>query len=127
MEAAGLHETPELLGAEAWDRFRVVYEAMDRAHVDAVFGSHWILQLIGVEPGRQGAGLGTMLLRPVLERADQGGEECYLETLEERNLPFYARLGFDVTSDALESASGLRYWCCVRQPASRADSLGEHS
>ena len=35
-----------------------------------------------------------MLLRPLLERADKDGKTCYLETLNEPNVEFYARHGF---------------------------------
>src|SRR5436305_13784425 len=33
---------------------------------------HWHLSLLGVEPDRQGAGIGSALLQPVLERCDRG-------------------------------------------------------
>ncbi len=114
---AGLYEIPVIVGAEAWDRFHTVYTAMDHAHEQVVPDPHWVLQLVGVEPGKQGSGLGSMLLHPLLERADKDGKTCYLETLNEPNVAFYERHGFQVAVDEVEPISCLRYWCCVRPPA----------
>jgi GNAT superfamily N-acetyltransferase len=114
--AAGLEEIPELVGAQAWERFRVVYEAMDAAHERALNVPHWILWLVAVDPDRQGQGIGTSLLRPMLARADETGTPCYLETLDGRTVSLYGRLGFEVAEDRVEPTSGLRFWCCVREP-----------
>ena len=46
---------------------------------------HWYLQYLGVEPRRQGKGLGGALLAPVLERCDGEGVPAHLETSTERN------------------------------------------
>jgi GNAT superfamily N-acetyltransferase len=113
---AGIGEIPALVGADAWERFASVYKAMDSIHAALVTEPHWVLQLIGVEPGRRGAGLGARLLRPILERADVDGTHCYLETLNAATLPFYERHGFAVAADRREPVSGLRFWCCVRTP-----------
>lgn len=124
-EDAGLYEIPVIVGAEAWERFHTVYAAMDHAHGRVLADPHWVLPLIGVEPGKQGSGLGSMLLRPLLERADNDGKTCYLETLNEANLEFYARHGFQVAIDEVEPVSGLRYWCCIRPPACGAQPAYE--
>ena len=116
VEAAGLEEVAELVGAEAWERFRVVYEAMDTAHEQVVTVPHWILWLVAVDPDRQGRGIGTSLLRPTLARADETGTPCYLETLDGRTVSLYERLGFEIAADVVEPTSGLRFWCCVREP-----------
>jgi GNAT superfamily N-acetyltransferase len=42
--------------------------------------SHWYLAVIGVEPARQGEGLGGKLLAAVLGRLDESGVPGYLET-----------------------------------------------
>ena len=98
-------------------RFRTVYEAMDRSHAATVPEPHWDLWLIAVDRGRQGRGLGSSLLRPMLERLDAAGDRCCLETLDERTLGLYRRHGFEVVVDAVEPITGVRYWCCVRDPA----------
>ncbi|MDE2290533.1 MAG: GNAT family N-acetyltransferase, partial [Elusimicrobia bacterium] len=55
---------------------------------------HWYLQLLAVEPGSQRSGIGTALLAPALERIDAEGAPAYLETQDEANLAYYARVGF---------------------------------
>ena len=116
LEASGVARTQQLIGDEAWERFKVVYEAMDEAHERAVPGPHWDLWVVGVEPTARGRGVGSSLLEPTFARLDQANETCYLETLDARTLNLYERLGFAVVDEQLEPTSGLRFWCCVRLP-----------
>ena len=69
-------------------------------------------------PGAPGAGLGSVLLEHGLRRADATGHPCYLETFEERNVPFYLRHGFDLVVDEATSAPGLHIWGFYRPVAS---------
>jgi GNAT superfamily N-acetyltransferase len=54
----------------------------------------WYLPLIGVDPVRQGRGLGALLMRAALERFDREGMPAYLESSNPRNVSLYRRLGF---------------------------------
>jgi GNAT superfamily N-acetyltransferase len=58
---------------------------------------HWYLALLGTHPADQGKGLGSAVLRPVLDRCDDEGLGAYLESSKESNIPFYRRHGFEVT------------------------------
>jgi GNAT superfamily N-acetyltransferase len=58
---------------------------------------HWYLDYLGVEPRRQGRGLGGALLAPVLERCDREGVPAYLGASTERNRRLYERNGFSLT------------------------------
>lgn len=58
---------------------------------------HWYLHYLAVEPRRQGRGLGTALLAPVLERCDQEGTPAHLEASTDRNRVLYERNGFSLT------------------------------
>jgi GNAT superfamily N-acetyltransferase len=58
---------------------------------------HWYLHYIGVEPRRQGRGLGAALLAPMLESCDRTGIPAYLEASSDRNRVLYERHGFEVT------------------------------
>jgi GNAT superfamily N-acetyltransferase len=58
---------------------------------------HWYLHYLGVEPRRQGRGLGGALLAPVLERCDREGVPAHLESSTDRNRVLYERNGFALT------------------------------
>jgi GNAT superfamily N-acetyltransferase len=58
---------------------------------------HWYLHYLGVEPRRQGRGLGGALLSPVLDLCDREGTPAHLEASTERNRVLYERNGFSLT------------------------------
>lgn len=58
---------------------------------------HWYLSMIGVDPSRQGQGLGAALLKAGLQRCDEDGLPAYLESSSPKNVPLYERHGFEVT------------------------------
>lgn len=57
---------------------------------------HWYLSMIGVDPSRQGQGLGSALLKAGLARCDAEGLPAYLESSSPKNVPLYERHGFEV-------------------------------
>ncbi|WP_369201027.1 GNAT family N-acetyltransferase [Streptomyces sp. PU-14G] len=75
----------------------------------------WFLATVGVTPGRQGQGLGSAVVRPGVEAAREAGVPAYLETSDERNLPFYKRLGFTVEAE-VSLPDGPRTWCLTSRP-----------
>lgn len=80
--------------------------------------AHWYLATIGTDPSRQGQGVGSALMAPVLERCDEQGLPAYLESSKERNLAFYHRHGFEVTGEVRLSPQAPRLWLMWRRPAS---------
>jgi GNAT superfamily N-acetyltransferase len=68
------------------------------AQMDAYHPSEpcWYLPLIGVDPGCQGRGHGSALLRYALEQCDRDGLPAYLESSNPRNIPLYQRHGFEI-------------------------------
>jgi GNAT superfamily N-acetyltransferase len=60
---------------------------------------HWYLPFIGVDPARQGQGLGAALLRPVLAQCDRERLPAYLESTNPRNRPLYERNGFEAVGE----------------------------
>lgn len=77
---------------------------------------HWYLMALGVAPSRQGHGLGTALLHPILSRADTENLPCYLETFTERLVQFYAKQGFVVVAKGWLPNGGPPLWAMVREP-----------
>ena len=77
---------------------------------------HWYLATLGTDPPRQGHGLGSALMESMLPRIDESGHTSYLESSKERNIPFYARFGFEVIGEVRSSVGGPTIWRMQRQP-----------
>ncbi len=60
---------------------------------------HWYLNFIGVDPNRQGQGLGSAVLKASLVPVDEQGAVAYLESSNPKNVPLYERFGFEVTGE----------------------------
>ena len=117
IEASGMHEIATLIGNDAYQRYREVVAPEWHARERDMTGACWYLFLLGVEPSCQRRGLGTALVRPILERADLEQYACYLETENQRNVVFYQQLGFEVIVNGEEAgASGVRFWSFRRTP-----------
>jgi ribosomal protein S18 acetylase RimI-like enzyme len=77
--------------------------------------SHHYLAFLGVDPDAQGKGLGSAVLRPVLERCDARGGEAYLESTNPKNHAFYRRQGF-VIGDTVALPRGVTASLMTRRP-----------
>lgn len=116
----GFRQLPSLTRLTGWGRLREVAAAVEllehrrRAHLPE---PHWYLSAIGVAPERQGRGVGSALMRPILERADAASEAAYLETAVARNVLIYERLGFEVVEELILPRTDVRGWLMLRRPA----------
>ncbi|HEX9765590.1 MAG TPA: GNAT family N-acetyltransferase, partial [Nitriliruptorales bacterium] len=86
---------------------------MEAAH--ARQPDHYYLAVLGTRPDRQGTGLGSALLAPVLGRCDDEGIGAYLESSKPENIPFYRRHGFEVVGE-VAFPSGPTVWPMWRDP-----------
>lgn len=75
---------------------------------------HWHVGPVSVEPGLQGCGVGSLLLRAFGERMDADGEIAWLETDKPENVVFYRRHGFDAVHEV--NHHGLTTWFMRRDP-----------
>ena len=55
---------------------------------------HWYLNVVSTIPERQGQGLGSAVLQPVLEQCDRDQDRAYLESTNPRNHSLYHRHRF---------------------------------
>jgi ribosomal protein S18 acetylase RimI-like enzyme len=77
---------------------------------------HWYLFTLGTAPEKQGQGVGSALLRAMLARIDEAGEPAYLESSKERNVPLYARFGFEVIDQIPSKSGSPPIWRMWREP-----------
>ncbi|MDQ1230149.1 GNAT family N-acetyltransferase [Sphingomonas sp. SORGH_AS_0879] len=91
--------------------------ALRLAHaIEAHFPSEpfWYLHIAGVDPARQGQGLGGASIRAGLARCDASGFPVYLETATQSNVGLYARLGFELIGGWSVPKGGPRFWSMIR-------------
>ena len=60
---------------------------------------HYYLEVLGTHQDKQSKGVGSAVIRHMLDRCDAEGMPAYLESSNPRNIPFYARHGFEPTGE----------------------------
>ncbi len=107
---------PSTAGIAGWRRLLKIIAGLDKVERRHPEKPHFYLLALGVEPELQGRGIGTQLMRPVLERCDRDGIPAYLESSKERNVPLYERNGFKVTEVFQVPHGGPPIWLMWREP-----------
>jgi GNAT superfamily N-acetyltransferase len=72
-------------------------------------GEYLYLNALGVSPEKQGTGLGSKLVKAMIENLDPQ-YPIYLETESERNVRFYEKLGFKVLNTIEVPTLNLPMW-----------------
>ena len=111
-EVAGA--SPESVFGESGARLQALGLALAQRH--PVGEPHLYLACMGVVGGRQGAGLGTAMLRHRLERADGDGLGTYLEAGSPRSRALYLRYGFEDLGEPVRVADSPLLWPMWRSP-----------
>ena len=70
----------------------------------------WYLDVLGVDPARQGEGIGGALIRFGLERASAAGMDAFLETSVPGNVAYYERFGFRVVEEGEPVPGAPHIW-----------------
>ena len=73
---------------------------------------------IGTSTASQGRGVGSALLRDMLDRIDEEQVPAYLESSNIRNVPLYERHGFTVVEEIRLGRDGPQMWRMWREPGS---------
>lgn len=75
---------------------------------------HYYLQVVGVDPGCKGRGIGGALVGFAAHLADRDSVPLYLETSNRTNLAFYRRYGFEVVCELETPGGGPQMWTMLR-------------
>lgn len=98
---------------EAWLKYDAALngatQPAEKALHQVVPGPQLYLAVLGVEPARQGTGIGGSLLRAVNARAEAAHLPSTLITCQPNNLGIYGRHGYEVACDGTTD-SGPRWW-----------------
>ena len=112
-----LRALPMLVNATGVGRFSrllTLRTAMDAHH--PMERPHDYLWFLGVHPRLQGAGVGSRLLASKTARLDAAGRPGFLETATPRNVPLYARYGFETVGEYRPAPDGPLIWAMWRDP-----------
>ncbi len=104
------------VGESAWESLQAYERALDSARPEPPY---WYLGVLAARPDRQGEGLATAVLAPVLARADADGLDCWLETSTSGNRGFYERRGFTESVDVTVPGGPATWW--MRRPCHALD------
>ena len=115
-----LRMMPSIGRLAGWRRLRKVTNAvaaLEKRHRHHAPQPHFYLSALGVEPDRQGEGIGTALMQPVLDRCRREGIPAYLETATGRNVLLYERHGFEVVEELTLPDTDVHGWLMLRPAA----------
>jgi GNAT superfamily N-acetyltransferase len=94
-------------------RGQAVMRAIEQRHPRE---PHWYLAVLGTDPAHWGKGVGSALVRHVLDDPARGDGPAYLETETAANVPFYERHGFRVVGELDVPGGGPHLWLMWRDP-----------
>lgn len=114
--------TPLVLGLKDFARSQeceaFVAETHERLMKDR---PHYYLWGLTVDPKVKRQGVGSALLKKVLDIADAEKMPMYLETHDKNNVPYYQGKGFSLISSEKFAHFELETWCLLREPALAMD------
>ena len=111
----GLYKVPFQLGFRRLIKFASLFSLIEKYHEQDMHQPHWYLLGLGVSSSCQGQGIGSLLIQPMLKKADEEGLPCYLETSTERAVRFYQRNGFEILRTGEKP---VQFWTMKREPRS---------
>jgi GNAT superfamily N-acetyltransferase len=112
-EAEAFGQAMQDLAAEGVGRLGQMEETFAEHHPAEPL---WYLQFLATVPAAQGNGLGSVLLRQVLDRADRDGTPAYHEATTPRNRALYERHGYVTTGEFALPDGGPTLWKMWREP-----------
>ena len=106
----------DILGEHTYVRLRRFTQFTNKLHREVLQGSYCYLMFLGVEKRQQGKGTGSLLIKPMLARADEKRLPCLLDTITAKNVAFYTKRNFEVISETKVCGDGPHAWIMIRHP-----------
>ena len=78
---------------------------------------HYYLWGLVTDPNARRKGVGSALMRIILDKADTENVPIYLETHDRSNIAYYERFGFKLIHTDVIPGHGLDIWCMLREAA----------
>ena len=75
----------------------------------------WYLYSFAVLKNERGRGIGSKLLRPMLNYFDNEKQSCYLETLKAENVPLYQHYGFKLVEEVKVPGTDMTLYAMLRE------------
>lgn len=105
-----------ILDDSALHRLMDFTECMKERHVGITSGSFCLLMFLAVQEKQRRKGVGSRLIQPVLKYSDDNKLLCILDTMNEKNLPFYFMHGFIIDQQYKACGSSPATWTMIRYP-----------
>ena len=93
-------------------RFNSFAEKIKRKHMK---DNCWYLYFLGVKPAMKGQKLARLILQPVLKYLDENNQDCYLETLNKKNINIYSHFGFKKVEQVKVPRTNLTLYALFRE------------
>lgn len=117
MIRAGLLQCPFVMGMGAMRRLLRLAAFTEMAHAQLMQDRpYWYLLFAGVDPARQGQGIGTALVAPMHQFLDARQQPALLEANSEALVGYWERFGYTVQHRAEVPGGGVTYWFMIRTP-----------
>jgi GNAT superfamily N-acetyltransferase len=94
-------------------RMMGAFNAIEKVHPKE---EHYYLEALGTRQDMQSKGVGSAVIRDMLDRCDREGVPAYLESSNVRNVPFYARHGFEATGEIVVGKGAPTVTAMWREP-----------
>lgn len=97
------------LGVNVGRKIFQVFSVIEKDRKEFMKEPYLYLYVIGVHPSKQGQGIGTKLIRSILETLPKH-IPIYLETETQGNVKFYERMGFEILNEIKVPIFNLPMW-----------------
>jgi hypothetical protein len=101
-------------GSELTSRYMRLGASVEEIRKRLAPHPHWYLMVFGAAAPWPASSLSQALIEPVLSQADSTGTPCYLETFNEKRLPFYKAFGFRIAGAGRIPDGGPNFWAMTR-------------